>query len=542
METLTRKRPCASRSPTRCMRAVPDLQGPRRGEDCAQRLPRHPARDTARGAPVQSEGNSASSPRPRSSRCCSTRSQYLGGPVGLHRQENLAPALEPFRRPEQYDIVLLWSCCSALDTGRPLRPTTSSASAPARRRAADDAADPRRARALARGDDRCPRLGERPGHAARHPDTQRLIGSPRRRAGGPRCRLIAGLYALPRPRPDRAVLGPRPPLRLRGRAASRRPGDRRRPGRLEAGAARASGAHEQRPVAFGDPEAAPARALDRAAWRPPDRRRHAAAGRHRRCAEAAVRGPASARRGRVQVVAARALARAGRRAARAQPAGRPHRRTVGWRQGAGGIGAGAGNCVVDGAGRLDLNQVATLLRGAALYVGGDTSITHLAAACEIPVVALYGPINPRYFGPWPANATLEVPYVAHALVQRAGPVSVLQGTPACVPCDRAGCEDRNDSPSVCLQTMAPARVVAEAQRSVVPLDDNEAMSAGEPIGGDGKGRPVKAVILAGPRATARRLRRGDRASKPKLIDRDRRPTDSRVHPEDLLGRRRCTTS
>ena len=67
---------------------------------------------------------------------------------------------------------------------------------------------------------------------------------------------------------------------------------------------------------------------------------------------------------------------------------------------------------LDVAGRLDLNQVATLLRGAALYVGGDTSITHLAAACEIPVVALYGPINPRYFGPWPPSPTLAVPYVA----------------------------------------------------------------------------------------------------------------------------------
>ncbi|MEO5844161.1 MAG: hypothetical protein ABIQ33_04915, partial [Caldimonas sp.] len=70
----------------------------------------------------------------------------------------------------------------------------------------------------------------------------------------------------------------------------------------------------------------------------------------------------------------------------------------------------------------------------------------------------------RYFGPWPPNPTLEVPYVAHALVQRIGPIAVLQGTPACVPCDRAGCEDRNDSPSLCLQTMAPARVLAEVDR------------------------------------------------------------------------------
>jgi heptosyltransferase III len=122
--------------------------------------------------------------------------------------------------------------------------------------------------------------------------------------------------------------------------------------------------------------------------------------------------------------------------------------------------------VLDVCGRLDLNQVATLLRGAAVYVGGDTSITHLAAACEVPVVALYGPINPRYFGPWPANPTLEVPYLKHALVQRVGRVAVLQGTPACVPCDRAGCEDRNDSPSVCLQTLAPERVVAEVERVI----------------------------------------------------------------------------
>jgi heptosyltransferase-3 len=129
--------------------------------------------------------------------------------------------------------------------------------------------------------------------------------------------------------------------------------------------------------------------------------------------------------------------------------------------------------VLDAAGRLDLNQVATLLRGAALYVGGDTSITHLAAACDVPVVALYGPINPRYFGPWPPNPTLEVPYVAHALVQRVGKVTVLQGTPACVPCDRAGCEDRNDSASVCLQTMAAERVVAEVDRILAPVAEGQ---------------------------------------------------------------------
>jgi heptosyltransferase-3 len=49
-------------------------------------------------------------------------------------------------------------------------------------------------------------------------------------------------------------------------------------------------------------------------------------------------------------------------------------------------------------------------------------------------------------------------------VQRAGSTTVLQGSPPCVPCDRAGCLDRNDSASVCLMTLAPARVVAEVDR------------------------------------------------------------------------------
>ena len=120
--------------------------------------------------------------------------------------------------------------------------------------------------------------------------------------------------------------------------------------------------------------------------------------------------------------------------------------------------------VVDAAGAIDLAQVGALLRGGAVYIGGDTSITHLAAACEVAVVALYGPIDPRCFGPWPASATLDVPYVSHAPVQRVGNVTVLQGTPPCVPCNRAGCEDRNDSVSVCLLSMAPARVVAEVDR------------------------------------------------------------------------------
>lgn len=122
------------------------------------------------------------------------------------------------------------------------------------------------------------------------------------------------------------------------------------------------------------------------------------------------------------------------------------------------------------AGMLDLNQLTTLLRGASLYIGPDTSVTHLAAACDVPVLALYGPIDPRAWGPWSGRQPMEVPYERRGLTQRSGKVILLQGTPSCVPCNRAGCEGHNASRSDCLETMEPQRVLAEA-RAVLEADD-----------------------------------------------------------------------
>jgi len=130
-------------------------------------------------------------------------------------------------------------------------------------------------------------------------------------------------------------------------------------------------------------------------------------------------------------------------------------------------GAGAearGDRVVDIAGTLGLDQLATLLRGAALYVGPDTSITHLAAALETPVVAIYGPIDPRLWGPWPQGHGPSQPYVERALAQRVGCTVLLQGEQPCVPCNRAGCDRHNDSRSECLETLSPWRVLDEARR------------------------------------------------------------------------------
>ena len=131
----------------------------------------------------------------------------------------------------------------------------------------------------------------------------------------------------------------------------------------------------------------------------------------------------------------------------------------------GGAGAAArDDRVVDIAGALGLDQLATLLRGAALYIGPDTSITHLAAALETPVVAIYGPIDPRLWGPWPQGHGPSQPYVERAPAQRVGRALLLQGEQPCVPCSRAGCDRHNDSRSECLETLSPWRVLGEARR------------------------------------------------------------------------------
>ena len=117
--------------------------------------------------------------------------------------------------------------------------------------------------------------------------------------------------------------------------------------------------------------------------------------------------------------------------------------------------AGTLEQVIDTAGTLSIPQAGTLIRGSALYIGVDTSITHLAAACNIPTIALFGPTPPTNFGPWPNGFVGKQPYQLRARTQTVGYVTVLQGPGECVPCRKAGCDDRADSRSECLDLLEP---------------------------------------------------------------------------------------
>lgn len=122
--------------------------------------------------------------------------------------------------------------------------------------------------------------------------------------------------------------------------------------------------------------------------------------------------------------------------------------------------------VIDLAGRLSLAETTPLLERAAVYVGPDTSMTHLAAACGTAVVALFGPSNPVTWGPWPQgfDTAGDSPWQRVAASQRQGRLRLLQGTqarwPGCIPCLREGCDNHVDSVSDCLDRLPVDRVLA----------------------------------------------------------------------------------
>jgi heptosyltransferase-3 len=122
--------------------------------------------------------------------------------------------------------------------------------------------------------------------------------------------------------------------------------------------------------------------------------------------------------------------------------------------------------VINAAGKLSIPQAGTLLRGAALYIGVDTSITHLAAACNTLTVTLFGATPPSNFGPWPNGFIGKQPYQLRARSQTVGNVTILQGPGECVPCRKAGCLDRADSNSECLDLLEPTQVIIAIERAI----------------------------------------------------------------------------
>jgi heptosyltransferase-3 len=116
-------------------------------------------------------------------------------------------------------------------------------------------------------------------------------------------------------------------------------------------------------------------------------------------------------------------------------------------------------------GALAWPELSALIGAARVYIGPDTAVTHLAAATGTPTVALFGPTDPRIWGPWPVGG-LDRPWSAAGTIQRRGNVWLVQNPLPCLPCQLEGCERRLDSHSQCLDELSADQVADAVDRAL----------------------------------------------------------------------------
>lgn len=123
-------------------------------------------------------------------------------------------------------------------------------------------------------------------------------------------------------------------------------------------------------------------------------------------------------------------------------------------------------------GRLSLGQLAALAARCKMFFGVDSAPMHMAAALDVPVVAIFGPSGAFDWGPWP-NCWHggDTPYPQVAGVQHAGVHRVIQDMRGCVPCGKAGCNDSKHS--ACLDELASETVLQQIDEQIGMLEFSE---------------------------------------------------------------------
>jgi len=116
-------------------------------------------------------------------------------------------------------------------------------------------------------------------------------------------------------------------------------------------------------------------------------------------------------------------------------------------------------------GKLNWPELAALVRGAAVFVGADTSMTHLAAGTGAPTVAIYGPVDPAIMGPWPVGCAAQ-PWRPAGTIQHRGNVWVVQNPLPCLPCEGLGCDGHLDSRAQCLDELTARQVLIAVDQAL----------------------------------------------------------------------------
>lgn len=133
--------------------------------------------------------------------------------------------------------------------------------------------------------------------------------------------------------------------------------------------------------------------------------------------------------------------------------------------------------VLDVGGRTTLPELGALLRRCALFVGNDSGVTHLAASVGTPTVAIFGPTDPRAWGPYGGEEWRgDREWANGVAVLRSGTHRALRASIACSPCiyrdhrlgTPNGCPDRT-----CLGRIAvdqPLQLIRQRLRELAGND------------------------------------------------------------------------
>lgn len=100
--------------------------------------------------------------------------------------------------------------------------------------------------------------------------------------------------------------------------------------------------------------------------------------------------------------------------------------------------------IIDLCGRTDLKGLVALIAGAKAVVGNDSGPIHIAAALNVPVVALFGPTDPERTGPYGW--------------QRDKDRKVIRVGVSCSPCFRKRCRE-----PICMSSISVERVAEEVR-------------------------------------------------------------------------------
>ncbi len=113
-------------------------------------------------------------------------------------------------------------------------------------------------------------------------------------------------------------------------------------------------------------------------------------------------------------------------------------------------------------GTLTLNQMTCLIEQAALYLGLDTAISHIAASTGVPMVALYGPTEMWRWHPWDNGVSVPDSLAVDTTrgTYRSGSIIALQAACQHYPCRRPHCyRDGGENP--CMMELSTQEVLQE---------------------------------------------------------------------------------